>query len=54
MRPDPGITQTEIHRYRTVQSESTLIYPNKSSLIKGATQRTRVRARNQVTKKSEK
>jgi len=35
-------------------SRSTIIYPNKNSLITGPIQRTRVRAQNQVTKKYEK
>jgi len=46
IRPDPGKRYTVINQTKW----TTLIYPNKNSLVIRATQRTRVRTRNQVTK----
>jgi len=51
IKPDPGITEMGVHRDKYKPSGQALKYPIQNSLITGATQRTRIRARNQVRKK---
>jgi len=47
---DSGIPKWEYIFIKNISSGSAINYPNKYSLITSATQQTRVRARNQVTK----